>query len=212
MKKIIAIAAGLAMLLLFASCTNDVTGPEPPPYTTTTATTAPEAPREHSLEELGGTIVAAGTFWEDWWSQRGAFASEHLAQGEALPEGLPENRTWVRVLPSSGFESLDGIRAYLLQYYTESWVEAALGGEFTSFAEYDGVLYMEGTRAGAARSNWETAEHALIEQEGGHAVVETTVMFGAWHRYPEMAEYMQPVQYRFTFVDGRIDSIEDPER
>jgi len=237
----ISIAIGLAVmlgLLLLAGCTNGNNG-------NGETTTAPETPRGHTIEELGETIVAAGTFWEDWWNFRGPFDWQHFAPIETFDEPLPEHYVtgsdehnawlerqrvwheeylarfpehlrergffWVQLLPSSGFESLSNIRDYLLQYYTERWVDAELFGEFTKFVEYDGVLYVCGARAGLSRANWETAEHELIEQDGSRAVVETTVMHGAWHREPYEEDIgAVPVQYRFTFVDGRIDQVESP--
>ena len=203
MKRLIALA--FVGLIVLAGCTNGATTP----YTETT-TASPAAPQEYTIEQLGATIVAAGEFWEDWWNMRGPFAHEHI---EELPwEDTPEHLLrFSRFLPSSGFESLADIRAHLLQYYTEAWVDAALAGEFSAFVEYDGLLYVDTTRAGFSRSNWETATHTLVEQEGGRAVVETTVMHGAWHRIPYEPDIeASPVQYTFTFVGGRIDQVESP--
>ena len=36
--------------------------------------------------------------------------------------------TFEILLPSSGFASLNDIRSYLLQYYTETWVDTGLSG------------------------------------------------------------------------------------
>lgn len=192
MKRFIPAAIGMILLLFLASCTTPE--PEPPPH-------------EWTIEALGETIVAAGTFWEDWWSMRGAFAPEHLAN-ENLPEHL--QHMYTRLLPSSGFESLDDIRDYLLQHYTEHWVNVELSGVYPPFVEFDDVLFMQGVRAGFSRSDWETATHTLVAQDGGHAVVETMVMHGAWHRYPYDDVGAVQVQYTFVFIDGRIRHVERP--
>lgn len=190
-----------------------------------------------TVEELGETIVAAGTFWEDWWYMRGRFGWENFEQfdwGDPLPEhyatSSPEHSAWLErqgvlteeymdrfpehlhergtfgiLLPTSGFTSLNDIREYLLRYYTPAWIDAELHHDFSVFVEYDGVLFVDITRAGFVRPNWETATHAIIEQSDGHVTVETTVLTGAWHREPY--EYVYPVetQHRFVFVDGKID-------
>ena len=35
-------------------------------------------PKQHTLQELSETIVAAGEFWEDWWWRSGVFAWKHI--------------------------------------------------------------------------------------------------------------------------------------
>ena len=179
----------------------------PPTNPTTSALDFPV----RTIEELGGTISVAGAFWEDWWNLKGPFAWEHLESldWDEVPEHLKARTTaWNRLLPSSGFESLDDIRNYLLRYYTESWVDAEMACEWFAFAWYDGALYVDGTRAGFPRPDWGTAVHTLIEQEGGHAVVETVVYWGSWHRYPHEDVYSWEVPYIFTFIDGRIDTVD----
>lgn len=197
-----------------------------------------EPHNEWTIEELGEKIVAAGTFWEDWWNMRGRFDWQHFEQfefeWEPLPEhyvtSSPEHTAWLErqdalhkeymarfpehlaergmgmgiLLSTSGFEGINDIRNYLLQYYTQEWVDAELFRDFSVFVEYDGVLFVDGTRAGFARPNWETAEHSLIEQDGNRAVVETTFLHGSWHRGYEYA-YPVKATYRFTFIDGKID-------
>jgi len=154
------------------------------------------------IEELGTTIVAAGTFWENWWNLNGMFAHEHI-EGEGIPAHL--EGVYSQLLPTSGFESINDIRNYLLQYYTETWVDLELFGEFSSFVEYDSILYIHTARAGFPRPDWETAIHILVEQDGMHAVVETTVLTGTSN--PAVTPW--ETQYRFTFTNGRINSVED---
>ena len=158
-----------------------------------------EETTEWMIKELGATIEAAGTFWNDWWWNRGRFALEHIARWgeEEVPEHL--DTVYLRLLPTSGFGNINDIRNYLLQYYTESWVDAELSGLFAAFAEYDNALYIHIARMSFGDRNWETAEHVLIEGYGSHAIVETTVL--VWHG--EVAAYYEH-QYRFTFIDGRI--------
>ena len=216
---------------------------EAPPADTEALEPIPEPLRAWTVEELGETIVAAGTFWEDWWSLRGRFGWEHfdvfefeplpehyvtfsdehhawLARQDELmalyrarfPEGLLDRGAFEILLPSSGFTSLNDIRGYLLQYYTEAWIDAELSGDFAAFVEYDGTLFVDITRAGFGRPDWSTAAHTLVEQDGGHAVVETTVSWGAWHRIPygydgDGYEVIGEVLYRFTFIDGKINAV-----
>lgn len=157
---------------------------------------------EWTIEELGQVIVSAGNLWEDWWNLDGRFAHIDFVD---LPEGLEHRGMGMSVLlPASGFQSLDDIRDYLLQFYTPTWVDAELSGDFSVFVEYDGVLYADGTRAGFARPRWDDATHVLIEQDGNRAVVETTFLHGAWHRGEDYA-YPSKVTYRFTLIDGKID-------
>jgi hypothetical protein len=174
----------------------------------------PEQLHVRTIEELSETIVAAGEFWEDWWNLRGRFEHIEYFTWEAL-ETMPEHIAvrgigFGHLLPASGFESIGDIRNYLIHYYTENWVESELFDKFAKFIEYDGILYVDGTRAGFPRPNWDTAEHTLIEQNGSHAVVETTVLWGSWHREPYDGAYPWEVLYRFTFINGKIDIIENP--
>ena len=161
---------------------------------------------EQSIEELGATIVEAGRFWEQWWGMNGMFTWEHIGnipweEWDELPEHLSSGG-FGRLLPTSGFESIQDVHNYLLQYYTEAWIAS----ELLFFYEYEDILYMHTARAGFPYPNWETATHTLIEQEGDRAVVETTVLIGTYNCW--YSEYGEPweTQLRFTFVDGRIDS------
>ena len=48
-------------------------------------------PQNHTIEDLGATIVAAGTFWENWWGMRGPFAWENFEQFDCEQNPMPEN-------------------------------------------------------------------------------------------------------------------------
>ena len=217
MKRCIILVLAALLLLTLTACgaTPQPSPPEPTPAETVEPSppAVPETDISESAEylneeitewtvaELGATIEAAGMFWNDWWFGRGRFAPEHIAAWgeEEVPEHLAA--VYLRLLPTSGFESLDDIRSYLLQYYTESWVDAELSGAFAAFVEYDNILYIHIARMCFGDRNWETAEHILIEQDGSHAIIETTVL--AWHG--EVAAYYES-RYRFTFINGRISS------
>jgi len=173
----------------------------------------PEYPR--SLEELGNTIVAAGTFWEDWHRKRGRFDFAHIAQ-----KGILRYSTgFAQLLPTSGFESLEDVRNYLLQYFTESWVDAHLALRQPVFLEYDDILFIHDDQILSGFANWETATHTFIKQNGSHAVVRTTVLHGNWSlayawfisgatlQYIIEIGVVSSTQYYFTFIDGRIDSV-----
>ena len=164
-----------------------------------------EETTEWTIEELGATIEAAGTFWNDWWWNRRRFAFEHIVAwgGEEVPEHL--DTVYLQLLPTSGFESIDDIRNHLLQYYTENWVDNELFREFAFFVEYDGILYVMAVRASFIDRIWETAEHILIEQDGNRAVVKTTV--SVW--CGESGEYIE-TQHRITFINGRINDWSMP--
>ena len=166
-----------------------------------------------TIEELGDTIVRAGTFWEDWWNLRGLFAYERIEWidwGEEPEDLRGREANWGRFLSESNFE--DEVRSFLSHHYTEAGLSVELSRQFNPIVEYGGVLYIDVTRAGVVRPNWETAVHILVEQEGNRAVVETTVLISAWHR-PDIDPMDGAVeeQFRFTLIDGKIDSIEKVE-
>ena len=122
-----------------------------------------------------------------------------------IPEHFPES-IYLAVLPNPKFESLNDIRNYLLQFYTERWVDSVINQEMFPFVEYNGVLYMHIARAGLARPGWHTASHVLIEQIGNVAIVETTLYCGSWHRLESGGEaFPREMTHRFTLIDGRID-------
>jgi hypothetical protein len=234
-KKIFAAAfVALTLLIALTACseinyaqntaeTQETPNPPAAQYETPPADTAtpipepepvPEQPHEWTIEELGETIVSAGMFWEEWWEMRGRFA---YVGDEWLESPEHSSAIYQRLSPASGFGSLDDIRNYLLQYYTEAWIDAELelsDGLFPAFVEYNDRLYMHSARAGFPRPNWETADHTFIGQdtllgEGiNRTVVDTTVLHGSWHREASGGyAYPRELRYRFTFINGRIDSF-----
>ena len=216
MKKLLITALMLSALLALTACStgnNIAPQPELPSPPETPAIQGQESTDTQSneqmdtaqawiIEELGATIVTAGTFWEEWWGLRGRFAHEHIAFDEW--DDVPSHMMGVysRILPTSGFDSINSVHSYLLQYYTESWIAREQSGELAAFVEYNGVLYIHTARAGFPSPRWETAAHVLIEQDGSRVVVETTVPVADWDAYT--VEPWDMVR-RFTFVDGRID-------
>jgi len=163
-----------------------------------------EMPQKLTIEQHGATIVAAGTFWEDWWATAGIFQHIQWLDWDEIPEAISDTRGFgiAKLLPESGFESLADVHAYLLQYYTENWLNTAGNWDFV-FIELDEILYVDVTRAGFPRFDWNTATHTLVEQEGSHAVVETTVLHGYF-----ILEDGFYVNLYFTIIDGKIDNVE----
>ena len=164
-----------------------------------------------TIEELGDIIVSAGTFWNDWWYGdwqygRGTFSAIVVDPYAPIPEHFPGS-IYLAVLPNPKFESLNDIRNYLLQFYTERWVDSVINQEMFPFVEYTGVLYMHIARAGLARPGWHTASHVLIGQIGNAAIVETTIYQGFWCRL-ESGGHVLPIErtHRFTLINGRIDT------
>ena len=176
-----------------------------------TAAPTPEPLRERTIVELGNKIVAAGTFWTDLWYFTGIFAHENV--DFSYPEPPSDViMNGVRVLPGSGFTSLDDIEGFLLQFYTQDRVNERLSAEAAngapSFAEYNGNLFAYGTRAGFSMPDWSRATHELLEQADGYVIIKTTVPHGAWHRTDLDEIGYVFVEYIFTFEDGRISSSE----
>jgi len=183
MKRIIALFAAMAMLLLLAACGNTVTEPSPP---------------EGMMEELHAHIAAAGDFWEDWWNLRGAFDYAHITEG-------PNDPVFAELQPTSGFANFAALRTHLLQYYTEAWLDANL---HYHFMEQDGMLLIATARAGFARPDWSTLAVRRVVHDGQFAThAEVAVTYGSWHRDAD-EQGPHEVIYRFTFVDGRIDTQE----
>ena len=220
MKKLLIMMFTIGVLFALSACgrngdTSTVQNqqPENPPTVQEEQGSNPQTPVEPSdqwtIDELGETIVVTGNFWEDWWRLTGIFAVEHIEWFEwgEVPEYLSKiGHDW-GWFSSSGFE--DDVRNFLAKHYTEAGVNVELSRRFYPIAEYEGVLFIDGTRAGLARPNWETATHTLIEQDYNRAVVETTVLVGGWHRTDlDPMDYAWEEQYRFIFVGGRIDNIE----
>ena len=198
--------------------------PDPAPQPT------PEPPREWTLEEMVETIVAVGEFWNRWWASHHTFEWEHIDDSrsnwqpwdEAItPAHHPLSRGFAIILPSSGFSSLDDIGVYLSQFYTQGWIDAGRFAElvvtmefmpsedvhlfgYYGLEEYDGELYVFIQVEWTARSDWRTATHTLVEQDGNRAVVETVV--STYIRSYSPNYDMPTIVYNFTFIDGKIDS------
>jgi hypothetical protein len=156
-----------------------------------------------TVAELGAVIEASGRFWAEWWGIDGRFGWEHLGDWDDVPEWLQGGH--IAVLPSSGFESLDDIRDYLLQYHTVRWVDDHL--THYTFVEYDGVLYMDGVRYSAGDMCWEAATHVMMEQRGARAVVESTATLWSWdwdYDAEGVVRVSDEVVRRFTLINGRI--------
>ena len=176
--------------------TEPASTPEPTPSPT------PEPYRKWTIEELGEIIVATGTFWHEWWYFQERFDAEYIE--------WDSYRSFNLLSPVSGFEDIDDIRYYLLQYYTENLADRDLDNKWfvgAPFREYNDMLLINTDRWDNVRPNWETASHTLIEQDGSHAVVDTTVLVAAWY-WPgvDPMEHAWEATVRFTFIEGRIDS------
>ena len=200
MKKQLFLVLIAFAMFAFAACDRNGDTQEPTQNEDTPADTIGEQIPMPPLiiEELGSTIVAAGTFWEDWWGMRGIFG--HFGESVFIPtDGYGSGMSYSQFLPASGFSTLDDINAYLLQLYTES----ALAAMYLPFREIDGVLHFADARYGALRPNWETATHTLIEQSDTRAVVET-VVYGYDHR--GSGDEMPSATLTITLIDGKIDS------
>jgi len=225
MKRLIVLTLGLIGLFLLVGCSNDVA------YNDSYANQSNDnSEAVYTVEELGIIIEAVGDFWNAWWWREGAFAWEHIDDSMSnfqpfdesiAPAHHPLSRGFSILLPSSGFASLDDVGNYLLQFYTQSWVdrgqfaEPLVIAEFmreeiqrfgwtNSFEAYDGELYIFTWNEGQPRPDWITASHILVEQDGDHAVVETVVSTFVYG-YSGDGE-MPTIIYRFTFINGRIDS------
>jgi len=245
------ICAGLILILLtagLAACNGDngdnggdadngngaiqTPAPSPSPSPTQAPSSTAEANAQHqwTIEELGATIEAAGQFWNDWWHRNGAFSWDNIDDSRSnfqpfdeniAPAHHPVSRGFSRLLPSSGFASLDEIGDHLLQFYTQAWVnrgqfaepvvfadtidgEIQRFGWINAFEEYGGNLYIFTWNESQPRPVWQTAIHILIEQDGNRAVVETAVSTSIYGF--EGGGVMPTITYRFTFIDGVIDS------
>ncbi|MCL2225908.1 MAG: hypothetical protein FWB96_13145 [Defluviitaleaceae bacterium] len=210
------IALLVILLLGFAACGGDAEQTED-----ITPTPDIEVRNEHSLEELGATIIAASEFWDDWWGLRGAF--EWGAHIDSTPwyywaeqPEHPRSRGMDVLLPSSGFESLNDIADYLSQFYTSDWIARELFGEGSAiqepsiffgspwaFVEYDGAVYVATARIGTMRPDWTTAIHTLIEQNGNRALVDTVVTA---YDHRGSGDEMPTATFSFVFIDGKIES------
>jgi len=166
--------------------------------------------RVWTVEELGEIIVAAGDFWEEWWSLLDRFDSIHFwDRKEQIYVPLEMRGLYAPLSPSSGFGSLDDVRNYLLQFYTVTWVEGTLNMSMSPFVEHNGVLFAHFVRAGFSRINWDTATHILVERYDNRVIVETSALKGMWDWYTLGDDPMGvEVAIRFFIKNGRIDRVE----
>jgi len=189
-----------------------------------------DAPTGQTIEALSATIVAAGTFWEDWWALRGPFSRDNIEDimwlyWEEYPHH-PLSQGFSRLLPSSGFTGLSDIESYLSRYYTETWIHERVISEndvfdeahatmlrltiFANiFAEYDGALYTHTLHRGGNtnRPNWAAATHTIIGQDNIRTIVETTVPIQPWIVTHRSWRVPRESIYQFIFIDGRIDEM-----
>ena len=228
MNKISQKITALLLLAFLTSgivgCTGEATTENRDVESQQSATQAASPPSNHNhewtIEELGATIIAAGEFWNDWWNLGGAFAWEHIDDTPwdywAEQPDHPRSRGLAALLPSSGFETITDIALHLQHFYTDTWINREMFGERTvvddfeiffgdtwAFEGHDEGLFINPNRWGSMRSNWTTANHLLIEQDGNRAVVETTVT--AYDHRGDGGE-MPTAIFRFVFYDGRIES------
>ena len=173
--------------------------------------------RVWTVEELGDIIVSAGTFWEDWHIER---FRNYLVTGKdgrwVSPGG---HSAYAQISPLSGFGSIDDIYDYLLQYFTQDWIDARFSGSLPPFVGYSDMLFIFTPRAGGGNTRWNNVSHVLVEQEGTHAVVQTTALHANWsivygllESGSTMEELMEwgsipEVIYTFTFINGQINHI-----
>jgi len=242
MRKIIFTALMLFMLIALTACNgnDDTSEVSPTQNENAHVDVSGDQPSQHTLEELGATIEAAGEFWNKWWASHHTFEWEHIDDSrrnwqpwdEAItPAHHPLSRGFAVVLPSSGFASLDDVGAHLSQFFTQGWVNAwtdrrqfaepyvtmrLSAGEypfifgFYGFEEYDDELFLFIQTEWSARPNWLTATHTLIEQDENRAVIETVVSTYIPGQTPQEVpphqEEIPTIRYRFTLIDGKIDS------
>jgi len=170
MKKLISSLILVLIMMSSSACLSNVNTNEVEVYP------------EWSIEELGEIIVASGIFWVEWWGEleSSRFAWENFRSYEDTPIHLRELREsgFMELLPSSGFDELSDIRNYLLQFYTESFVDNLLFvNPSPPFIEYDGALLSFAGWIPTPRTRWESSIHSLLELDGSHATVETSVLY-----------------------------------
>jgi len=229
-KKFFAITLVMLTLIIFAACDgND--GNEPEPAETENDEPPIIAELFLSIEELGETIVATGEFWNRWWASHHTFEWEHIDDSQRnwqpwdetlTPSHHPLSRGFAILLPSSGFANANDLTAELAQFYTQAWLDAGIFveplvtttlpdgtiaqvGGIGGIEEYDGQLYVFIQVESTLRPDWRTATHTLIWQDSNCAEVETVVQTYIYGYYPDYE--MPTITYRFTFVNGRIDSV-----
>ena len=167
--------------------------------------------REWTVEELGGIIVASSIFWRDWWYGRGRFAWEHKGYWICdVAPNIHHHVMYVELLPTSGFESLNDIRYYLLQFYTVAWVNTLLSCQFSPFIEYNDKLFIHVARICTVNFEWETATHTIINYVGCHIFVRSIVSIWWIDDFCKIINeplkfYADNIHY-FAFSNGRINS------
>jgi len=169
----------------------------------------PESEQHFGLdvEEFGRTIAMGSAFWEDWWLGRGRFSRDNMDFSHLTAHG-------VKLLPESGFSSLDDVRNYLLQYFTDEWVDTQMSSDFFIFREYDNMLFIspDGSAYGLSYISFRDATHTLAAYEQGRAVVRTTALHGPWHMleccpWEEIEWLFEYADVYFHFIDGNIHRI-----
>ena len=198
MKKFMILFFAVILLFVATACLDEaeyvpeVEGPPPAEVDTP----EPDLPEESlSAEELGEIIVRAerlrsGLFFP------GDFIMQHVGEEQQA------QRDWgttffYRVLPSSGFETIEDIRDALLQYFSEGEVYALLAGQAAFYEEYDGNLYFHPYKASGAYRFWEEASFRIHEQEGNRTIVEVIVQgIGEGNEFVET--------WHYTIVENRV--------
>jgi len=203
MKLKTAITAIVVCLLVFAACTSSDN--EPNAETTAPPLNQTQPAEELPLQRFGEMIVTGGTFLEHWWSLSGYFA--HVS-ADFRDDIIGYPGVFGELLPASGFHTFEDIRIYLREFYTEDMITYLLDARIVE--PFD-VIWVDVLRAGFPRPNWQTATHTILERDGNNALVETRVMWGAWHMLPYTGDAQEwEVVYHFTFENGRISAIENP--
>jgi len=149
-------------------------------------------------------------FWEDFFWIRGIFEYKHHDNSARLQGNHPQHlESWTALSPTSGFTNVNDVRAFLLQYYTEAWIDSLLYGDYPPFVDYKSVLYMRAGVSGPsseARPDWTTSTHKMVEQANNIIIIETTVLFGTWDWFLfENDVYSFKTTKRFKLINGRID-------
>ncbi|MCL2235115.1 MAG: hypothetical protein FWB98_01590 [Defluviitaleaceae bacterium] len=135
----------------------------------------PPETEQHTLEQMGDIIVTVGNFWELWWNS---------------PDTVASN-----------FQTFEELRQYLLQFYTENYLDTHLP---SAFSEEDGRLIVHETRIGTLRYIWDDASHLLVYAGDNLVIVETEFQIG----YPRGDDWwtdIETVRFHTHFVDGKID-------
>jgi len=189
------------------------------------------------VADLENIIIQAGFFWSDWLGNpgEGRFPLDDFSSWENTPEHLRE-KGFRELLPSSQFENLNAIRNYLLQFYTQRWIDDIFM-YMPLFMEYNNALYMNFDRIHSIpHSYWQTANHFLLELKEDRAVIMTSVIASPFlYMLPDLTfssdrdvffenlqkniltsdempssvqleDIIEEVWYRITFTNGKIDT------